>query len=57
MNHNPKRNKWMQAHRKEIFTVVYDKWKDKPQIVALIEDESNPKWLFTLRELIPIEDK
>lgn len=52
--HNPKRTQWMQKHKDEMFTVVYDKWKEKPQIVALWEDESNPKWLFTLKELIPI---
>lgn len=40
--HNSKRTQWIQKHKNEIFTVVYDKWKEKPQIVALREDESNP---------------
>ncbi len=49
---NPIRDRWMEKHIDEIFTIEYDpKWGPEPVIYCLKEDTSDPKWYFTQFEL------
>lgn len=46
---------WVELHKEDIFTVEYDKnHQDKPTLVCLQEDSSEPKWLFFVGDLIEI---
>lgn len=43
---------WVHAHVDEVFTVIYDEQhRDSPLIVALQEDDSDPRWLFFIGHL------
>jgi hypothetical protein len=49
---------WTEAHKDEIFTLVYDeKHREKPSIVCLKEDTTDPKWLFFTGDLIVVNPK
>lgn len=56
MNKNPKRNKWFEEHKNDIFTVQYDpRFGEQPIIYELIEDKTEPKWLFSFHELSKVK--
>ena len=53
---NNKRNKWVEQNRNKIFTLENDsKFPNSKFIYSLKEDETRPKWLFTIKELIILE--
>ena len=40
-----------------VFTVEYDeKYKNKPSLVCLKEDTTDPKWLFWVGDLIEVKE-
>jgi hypothetical protein len=49
----PKYRDWVEDNQDKIFTVIYDEnKKNKPVLVCLKEDTTNPKWLFWTGDLI-----
>lgn len=51
---------FIEMNRSKVFTVEFDPYrkahdtKDKASLVQLVEDESDPKWLFWAGDLIPL---
>ena len=53
---NPKRNRWYEEHKNDEFTIQYDpRYGQKPIIYELVEDTSEPQWLFSFHELIKVK--
>lgn len=51
---NPAYREWCEAHAEQELTVIYDRdHTDRPELVCLEEDTTEPKWLFSVIELIP----
>lgn len=57
---NPKYKQFVQDNKNTIFTVQQDKFKPHKDgfvsIVSLVEDTTEPKWLWCVDDLIKIED-
>lgn len=50
-----KYKRWIEDHKDDIFTVEYDeKYKTNPSLVCLVEDDTEPKWLQWVGDLIII---
>lgn len=55
---NPLRNKWIDDHIDQIFTIEYDARFDKDTLIYRFkEDMSNPKWLFSHAELVRADER
>lgn len=45
---------WCLSHSNDVMTVEYDAaYGDNPSLVCLKEDQSDPKWLFSVGDLMP----
>lgn len=50
---NPLKNKWIDDHTDQIFTIEYDpKFNRETLVYSFKEDMSEPKWLFSHAELV-----
>lgn len=50
--------KFIEENKDTVFTVEYDeKYREKPWLVCLKEDNTEPKWLFTTSDLILFKEK
>lgn len=55
---NEKRNKFVDDNEGVVFTVIYDKrFTNNPSIVCLEEDTTDPRWLWTTKELLLISEE
>ncbi len=53
-----KYHEFIELNKDRIFSVEYDpKFQDNPTLVCLKEDETDPKWLFWIGDLIVINEK
>lgn len=45
---------WCEAHAGQELTVIYDQaHTDRPELVCLEEDDAEPRWLFSVIDLMP----
>lgn len=50
----PAYREWCETHAEQELTVVYDQaHTDRPEMVCLEEDTTEPKWLFSVIDLMP----
>ena len=50
----PAYREWCEAHVEQELTVIYDQeHTDRPELVCLEEDATEPKWLFSVIDLMP----